>query len=78
KTVKEATALAGIPISAIRSLGFDATCSLVVLDEQGQGLAVSSGGSANHDIIMWMDHRATVETAQINATKDPVLRYVGG
>ena len=35
KTVKEATALAGIPISAIRSLGFDATCSLVVLDEQG-------------------------------------------
>ena len=78
KTVKEATALAGIPISAIRSLGFDATCSLVVLDEQGQGLAVSSGGSANHDIIMWMDHRATVETAQINAMKDPALRYVGG
>ncbi|STH69714.1 L-ribulokinase AraB-like protein [Escherichia coli] len=27
---------------------------------------------------MWMDHRATVETAQINATKDPALRYVGG
>lgn len=78
KTVKEATALAGIPISAIRSLGFDATCSLVVLDEQGRGLAVSSGGSANHDIIMWMDHRATVETAQINAMKDPALRYVGG
>lgn len=78
KAVKEATALAGIPISAIRSLGFDATCSLVVLDEQGRGLAVSPSGSANHDIIMWMDHRATVETAQINATNDPALRYVGG
>ncbi len=78
KTVKKAIKLAEIPTTAIRSLGFDATCSLVVLDAQGKGLAVSPGEPAEHDIIMWMDHRATVETAQINATKDSALRYVGG
>jgi FGGY-family pentulose kinase len=27
---------------------------------------------------MWMDHRAVAETADINATNDPALAYVGG
>ncbi|RLM04253.1 FGGY-family carbohydrate kinase [Gibbsiella quercinecans] len=76
--VKEAVATAGIPATAIRSLGFDATCSLVALDARGEGLAVSPGEASEHDIIMWMDHRATAEAERINATQDPALRYVGG
>lgn len=70
--------VSGVPVEEIRSLGFDATCSLVALDEQGQGLAVSPGESPDHNIIMWMDHRAADETKRINATQDPALRYVGG
>lgn len=78
ESVKEAVLTAKVAPEEIQSLGFDATCSLVVLDKQGQGLAVSPDGEASHDIIMWMDHRAGVETAQINATGDDALRYVGG
>ena len=60
----------------IRAIGFDATCSLVVLDRRGQPLPVSR--SSSFDIIMWMDHRAHAETELINATDDPVLDNVGG
>ncbi len=78
QAVKEAVSSSGVCIEDIRSLGFDATCSLVVLDEQGRGLAVSPGEPSDHNIIMWMDHRASQETQRINATQDPSLRYVGG
>lgn len=76
--VKEAVSSSGVRIEEIRALGFDATCSLVALDEQGRGLAVSPGEPSDHNIIMWMDHRAAQETQRINATQDPALRYVGG
>lgn len=76
--VRGAVSSAGVPVEKIRSLGFDATCSLVALDEHGQGLAVSPGESPDHNIIMWMDHRAVDEAKRINATQDPALRYVGG
>jgi FGGY-family pentulose kinase len=76
--VQEAVDSSGVSREQIRSLGFDATCSLVALDAQGKGLSVSPDGPASQDIIMWMDHRAQRETTQINATRDPALRYVGG
>ena len=76
--VREAVDSSGIASEAIRSVGFDATCSLVALDANGNGLSVSPDGPPTQDIIMWMDHRAQAETAQINATRDPALRYVGG
>lgn len=78
QAVREAVAASAVDIQQIRSLGFDATCSLVALDEHGNGLSVSPGEAANHDIIMWMDHRADGETQRINATADRALRYVGG
>uniref|UniRef100_A0A8C5WKX3 FGGY carbohydrate kinase domain-containing protein n=1 Tax=Leptobrachium leishanense TaxID=445787 RepID=A0A8C5WKX3_9ANUR len=62
----------------IRGLGFDATCSLVVLDKQFQPLAVNSEGDHKRNIILWMDHRAGVQVDRINRTKHKVLRYVGG
>ena len=78
RAVKEAVSAAKVAPQQIRSLGFDATCSLVVLDKHGQGLAVSPEGEAGHNIIMWMDHRAGEQAKQINATGDESLRYVGG
>ncbi|KAM4641136.1 FGGY carbohydrate kinase domain-containing protein [Discoglossus pictus] len=62
----------------IRGLGFDATCSLVILDKQFKPLAVNSEGDHNRNIIMWMDHRAGSQVDRINSTGHKVLRYVGG
>lgn len=75
---REAVEHAGIDARQIKGLGFDATCSLVMLDGQGEALSVSRSGEAQRNVIMWMDHRATDEAAQINATGDEALQYVGG
>ncbi|XP_058030674.1 FGGY carbohydrate kinase domain-containing protein isoform X2 [Ahaetulla prasina] len=68
----------GINISQIRGLGFDATCSLVVLDSHFQPLAVNSEGEHKRNIIMWMDHRAANQVTRINETQHSVLSFVGG
>ncbi|XP_053105253.1 FGGY carbohydrate kinase domain-containing protein isoform X1 [Hemicordylus capensis] len=68
----------GINIAQIRGLGFDATCSLVVLDSHFQPLAVNSEGKCNRNVIMWMDHRAAKQVARINETQHSVLCFVGG
>ena len=62
----------------IKGIGFDATCSLVSIDADDQPVTVSPTGSNDQNIIMWMDHRAMVETAEINQTGSEVLQYVGG
>ncbi|XP_033372287.1 FGGY carbohydrate kinase domain-containing protein isoform X2 [Parus major] len=68
----------GVDASQIRGLGFDATCSLVVVDKQLQPLAVNSEGQNHRNVIMWMDHRAASQVKCINATQHRVLNYVGG
>ncbi|XP_053841267.1 FGGY carbohydrate kinase domain-containing protein isoform X4 [Vidua macroura] len=68
----------GVDASQIRGLGFDATCSLVVVDKQFQPLAVNSEGQNHRNVIMWMDHRAASQVKRINATQHRVLNYVGG
>lgn len=78
KTVREAMAAAGASAEDVIGLGFDATCSLVVLDADASPLAVGPSEDANRDIIVWMDHRALQETARINAGGHAVLNYVGG
>ncbi len=78
EAIKEAVAQSGVSPEAIVAMGFDATCSLVAIDESGQGVSVSEQGEDGHDIIMWMDHRAAAEARAINATGDPALAYVGG
>lgn len=62
----------------IIGLGFDATCSLVVLGEGGRSLPVGSSGLVERDIIVWMDQRAVGQAERINAIGHDVLRYVGG
>uniref|UniRef100_A0A667G8H4 FGGY carbohydrate kinase domain-containing protein n=1 Tax=Lynx canadensis TaxID=61383 RepID=A0A667G8H4_LYNCA len=68
----------GIDVNRIRGLGFDATCSLVVLDKQFRPLPVNHEGDSHRNIIMWLDHRAVSQVHRINETKHGVLQYVGG
>jgi FGGY-family pentulose kinase len=77
-SVKEAMQKAGVNSTAILGIGFDATCSLVVLDEHDAPLTVSPDGDHNQNIIVWMDHRAKGEASEINETGHEVLQYVGG
>jgi D-ribulokinase len=77
-SVRAAMAEAALPPSAVRGIGFDATCSLVVLDAAGDPLTVSTSGDEQRNVIVWMDHRATAEARLVNDTHDDVLRYVGG
>src|ERR1700730_391196 len=76
--VREAVAASGLPQDAFAGIGFDATCSLVVLDAAGAPLAVGPSGQAQRDVIVWMDHRATGEADRINGGGHDALRYVGG
>ena len=76
--VREAVETAGVRPEQVIGLGFDATCSLVVLGEGGQSLAVGPSEAAERDIIVWMDHRAIAQAERINAVGHDVLRYVGG
>ncbi|XP_069449017.1 FGGY carbohydrate kinase domain-containing protein isoform X3 [Ovis canadensis] len=68
----------GVNLHQIRGLGFDATCSLVVLDKQFRPLPVNREGDSHRNIIMWLDHRAVSQVHRINETKHSVLQYVGG
>ena len=62
----------------VASIGFDATCSLVVLDEHNQPLSVSPSQDDQVNVIMWMDHRAKKQAEFINSTAHECLRSVGG
>ena len=77
-SVRAAMAEASLPASAIKGVGFDAACSLVVVDGAGQPLTVSTSGDIQRNVIVWMDHRAMAEARGVNETQDDVLRYVGG
>lgn len=75
--VGELIATTDIDPDRVRGIGFDATCSLVVLDGKGQPLTVSRSGNDARNIIVWMDQRATDQAARINDTGHRVLQYVG-
>lgn len=76
--VREAVAVSGVAVADIRGIGFDATCSLVVVGAEGQGVAVGPSGDPARNVMVWMDHRAQKEAAEINAGGHAVLDYVGG
>jgi D-ribulokinase len=77
-SVRAAMAEAALPASAVKGVGFDATCSLVAIDAASNPLTVSSSGDPRRNVIVWMDHRAMAEARRVNETQDDVLRYVGG
>ena len=78
RSVRGAGAQAGIAPASIAGIGFDATCSLVVLGEGGVPLPVGPSGDPARNVIVWMDHRAADQARRINQTGERVLEYVGG
>jgi FGGY-family pentulose kinase len=76
--VRQSLETTGTHPENVVGLGFDATCSLVVVGENGRPLTTSADGNADQNIIVWMDHRATGQAERINATQHSVLKYVGG
>ncbi|MGQ3211424.1 MAG: FGGY-family carbohydrate kinase [Shinella sp.] len=76
--VRDAVSKAGVAPEQIAGIGFDATCSLVVLGKGGAPLPVGPSEDPERDIIVWMDHRAVDQVERINAQGHEVLRYVGG
>ncbi|HSI42057.1 MAG TPA: FGGY-family carbohydrate kinase [Xanthobacteraceae bacterium] len=77
-SVREAVTRAGVAPAAIAGIGFDATCSLVVVDPTGAPLPVGRHGDPQRNVIVWMDHRATGQADRINRLGSDVLDYVGG
>ena len=73
---------AGVAPDDVHGIGFDATCSLVVVDRSSSApVSVTPphlGRHAERNVILWADHRAEAEALRINETHHKVLNYVGG
>ena len=78
KSVRGAVSASGVRPDQIKGIGFDATCSLVVLGEDGAPLPVGDPNHPERNIMVWMDHRALEQAERINATGHRVLDYLGG
>ena len=76
--VRAALTQASLRAEQIAGVAFDATCSLVALDENDAPVSVSPTGRAEQNVIVWLDHRAIAEADEINRTNHEVLKYVGG
>ncbi|KAG6877856.1 hypothetical protein C0993_003062 [Termitomyces sp. T159_Od127] len=80
--VRECLTLSNILPSAVKGLGFDATCSLAVSDFQGEPVIVTKGKQlgqyGERNVVLWADHRAEKEADLINNSGSVVLDYVGG
>ena len=83
--VRSVLSTSSIPPTSVKGIGFDATCSLAVFTHDTDApIPVSPPTPSNpspnpeQNVILWLDHRALSETASINATAHPLLRYLGG
>src|SRR5690349_7690934 len=56
-SVRGAVTAAAIDPATIAGIGFDATCSLVVVGPDGMPLPVGPSGDPARNVIVWMDHR---------------------
>lgn len=81
-SIKSVVSESMIPPSAVKGIGFDATCSLAVTDLSGEPVIVTKGEQlgkiGDRNVILWADHRAEKEAELINSTGSVVLDYVGG
>jgi len=78
EAVHGALAQSGLRAEDVVGVGFDATCSLVVIGEGDAPITVSPTGRDAQNVIVWMDHRAIDQARRINETHHDVLQYVGG
>ncbi|MEM6372271.1 MAG: FGGY-family carbohydrate kinase [Pseudomonadota bacterium] len=77
-SVRAAVADAEIAPDTVAGIGFDAACSMVVLNTDMRPVSISATGRSEQNVIVWMDHRAKDQAERINALGHPVLDYVGG
>ena len=69
ESIRKALAVSRVAAADIRGIGVDGTsCTVVFLDARGDPL---------RDALMWMDIRAVKEAADVAASGDAALRYVG-
>lgn len=73
ESVREALAAAALSPEDVAGIGFDATCSLVLVDAEGRPVTVSPSGDPERNVIVRMDHRATLEAKEINEGGIPSL-----
>ncbi|WWC86903.1 uncharacterized protein L201_001782 [Kwoniella dendrophila CBS 6074] len=92
KCCKKILSESGINPNQVKGIGFDATCSLAVVNKKGVPVSVSRSGENEDDlesdenlgkeggkwnVILWADHRAEEEAEKINSTGEGVLGFVG-
>lgn len=77
RAVADALAQSGVDPGRIGGIGFDATCSLVIVGPDGAALTASASGDPARDVIVWMDHRAEAQANRINSSGGTPLIYVG-
>ncbi|ODV92029.1 hypothetical protein CANCADRAFT_23040 [Tortispora caseinolytica NRRL Y-17796] len=70
----------GVDPAKVKGIGFDGTCSLVVINEKtDEPMPVGPNwNEPEQNILLWMDHRAGKQTKAVNATNHKLLKYVGG
>lgn len=78
QAVRAALGQAGVAAERVRGLGFDATCSLVLVDADGGPVSVDVDGARDRNVIVWMDHRSLAHAERLSASGAEALRYVGG
>ncbi|XXG95847.1 hypothetical protein Hte_002118 [Hypoxylon texense] len=79
--VKEAVSQGGIQPESVRSIAFVATCSLAIFTHDTDEPVAAGGREStenDHNVILWMDQRAKLETETINKTQHELLKYFGG
>ncbi|SFA72601.1 D-ribulokinase [Rhizobium sp. NFR07] len=64
--------------ASVKGVGFDATCSMVIIGKDETPLPTLRDGEPSRNVIVWMDHRATGQAERINREPHHVLSYVGG
>ncbi|WP_136443274.1 FGGY family pentulose kinase [Pacificoceanicola onchidii] len=74
KAVRAAVANAGVAPEQIRAIGFDATCSLVLLDKSHNPIELGPDG---RDTIAWYDHRAVSEADECSSVDAELIRHLG-
>ncbi|RWX81001.1 ribulokinase [Neorhizobium lilium] len=76
--LRQAMREANVGPALVKGIGFDATCSMVIVGKDATSLPTLPGGDPSRDVIVWMDHRATEQAERINSRPHHVLSYVGG
>ncbi len=76
--VREVLDQGGVAPGAVKGIAFDATSSVALFDANGRPASVSVTGDDRFNVVMWCDHRAEAEAAEIDATGHRVLRHTGG